>query len=102
MSVDDQRLLQALETYSGRAKGKAPEAVAEAIKGLTEALSAPVPSRDTPGNREALKVTPGATGEHFSKAATGEDKPTPGQMAARGISDEISKAAEQILASAKQ
>jgi hypothetical protein len=95
------RLLQALEFFSSRTRGaELPKGVEEAIQGLQKALGQPMPGQDTPGARAALKVAPGTdgTGENYRKAAIGRDGPSPGQREANGISEEIQKAAESIVA----
>jgi hypothetical protein len=104
MSVNEQRLLQALANYQrGTKGGEVPKGVEEAIKGLQGALSEPAPSRDTPGMRAALSVAPGTkgTGEPISKAAKGVDGPSPGQTEAKSVSQQIAEAAASIVEAQK-
>lgn len=99
--IEAQRLMQAIEHFKARTRGAAlPEGVEKALGGLSEALGTPMPDRDTPGGREALKVAPGTrgTGEPFSKAVLGPDGPSPGQRAAKGASQEIDEAATGLAA----
>jgi len=99
MSIHEQRLLQAIQNYSNRSKGgELPKGVEEAIAGLTKALSAPAPGKDSPGAREALKVAPGTTGtgESIARAARGIDGPSPGQREAQSLSQQIADAAAQL------
>lgn len=101
MSAAQQRLLQALENFSTRTKGQAlPKGAEEALAALRQALSQPAPGKDTPGQREALKVAPGTrgTGEDISRAAKGIDGPSPGQREAMSVSEQIQQAAEAIAA----
>ena len=100
MSVNQQRLLQAIENFQRRNKGEERnDKVEEAIGALTKLLSAPAPGRDTPGAREALKVAPGTrgAGEDMSRAAVGIDGPSPGQREARSLSQQIHEAAQAIV-----
>ena len=86
MSIDQQRLMQAIENFRIRTKGaELPKGTAEALEELQKTLGSPMPGRDTPGARAALKVAPGTrgTGENFSKAAKGVDGPSPGQIEAK-------------------
>lgn len=105
MSVEVARLLQAVDQFRSRTENtELPQGTEEALKGLSEALGQPVPDRDTPGGRAAAAASPGTqgTGEHFSKAAKGPDKPSPGQRAAKeSLSEEIHKAAASIVAAQK-
>lgn len=105
MSMEVQRLLQAVEHFKARTRGaELPEGTDKALEGLAKALSTPVPERDTPGGRAALSAAPGTkgTGEHFSRAAKGTDQPSPGQRAAAAnVSGEIEKAAAAIAAKAQ-
>jgi hypothetical protein len=103
--IEAQRLLQAVEHFKARTRGaELPKGVDEALKGLGKALETPMPDRDTPGGREALKVAPGTrgTGEHFSQAVKGRDGPSPGQkeaeLAGGGVSKEVSEAATALAA----
>lgn len=101
MSAANQRLLQALENYTIRTKGqKGSESLSEAISALQKALSQPTPGKDSPGQREALKVAPGTrgTGEDISRAAKGIDGPSPGQREAMSLSQQIQEAAAAIAA----
>lgn len=106
MSGEQQRLLQAIEHFNSRTRGaELPKGVAEAVQGLQKALGQPMPGRDTPGAREALKLAPGnATGVPMEQAAKGSDSASPGQREALSVSEEIDaaaqKAAEQIAAGA--
>ena len=105
MSAEQHRLLQALEHFNSRTKGGAlPEGVQEAVQALQQALSGPMPGKDSPGAREALSVAPGTVGaQPISKAAKGVDGPSPGQREAKSshtnnISQQIQEAAEAIAA----
>jgi hypothetical protein len=101
MSIETQRLLQAVQNFKTRSKGgELPKGTEEALEALTKALGAPAPGRDTPGARAALKVAPGTTGagEPFPKAARGVDGPSPGQREALSLSQQINEAAESIAA----
>lgn len=103
MSMEQQRLLQALQRFSDRSKGaELPKGTEEALAGLRTALSAPPPDHGTPGTRAALRVVPGTTGtgEPMEKAARGVDGPSPGQRSAQGVTQAIQEAASQILANA--
>lgn len=101
-----QRLLQAVSHFQARTRGaELPKGASEAIEGLQKSLGSPMPGRDTPGAREALKAAPGATGEPMERAAKGTDQPSPGQREAMNVSEEMraqaKEAAEQILATTK-
>lgn len=101
MSIHQQRLLQALESYVTRTKGgEQPKGAEEAIQALQKVLGTPAPGRDTPGAREAFKVAPGTkgTGEPIDKAAKGIDGPSPGQREAQSLSQQIHEAAAAIAA----
>jgi len=103
VSIENQRLLQAVQNFKTRSKGaELPKGTQEALEALTKALSAPSPGRDTPGERAALKVAPGTTGagEPMAKAAKGIDGPSPGQREAQRLSQQIQDAAESIAAKA--
>lgn len=107
MSAEVQKLLQAVEHFKARTRGaELPKGAQEAVDGLTKALGQPMPGRDTPGAREALKLAPGqgtGTGVPMEQAAQGPDAPSPGQQAAGGaVSGEITKAAEAIVANAQK
>jgi hypothetical protein len=106
MSIHVQRLLQALENYNTRTKGAEdqPKGVQEAVAALVKALGTPAPGRDTPGQREALKVAPGTvgTGAPMEKAAVGIDGPSPGQREAKSLSQQIHEAAASIVDANKQ
>jgi len=108
MSAEAQRLLRAIEHFKARTRGaELPEGTEKALDGLQKTLGQPVPGRDTPGAREALKAAPGnATGVPMEQAAKGPDASTPGQREAQGLSQEIQeaaqKAAEQIAATASK
>lgn len=109
MSQEVQKLLQAVEHFKARTRGaELPNGAQEAVDGLTKALGQPMPGRDTPGAREALKVAPGSgpLGAPMELAAKGPDVPSPGQREAHAqggtISDEITKAAESIVANAQK
>jgi hypothetical protein len=96
-----QRLLQAVEHFKSRTRGaELPEGVAELVDGLQEKLGQPLPGRDTPGSREALKLAPGTngTGAPLKQAAKGPDGPSPGQRAAQSVSAAIDEAAASIAA----
>ena len=72
------RLLNALQDFSENP----PRGVVEAINELGTNLSGHNgPDTASPGQNEAMKVAAGTdgTGEHFTKAATGIDGPSPGQ-----------------------
>lgn len=104
MSAEVQRLLQAVEHFKARTRGaELPKGAEEALEGLAKTFSEPMPGRDTPGQRAALSVAPGATGVPMEQAAKGPDGPSPGQKAAAssGVSAEIQKAAESIVANAQ-
>lgn len=101
MSMEIQRLLQAAEHFKARTRGaELPKGALEAVDALQKALGEPMPERDTPGARAALRVAPGTkgTGEPFSKAARGVDGPSPGQREAQSLSQQIQEAAESIAA----
>ena len=103
MSIEAQRLLQAVQNYRTRTKGaELPKGTEEALAAVQKALSAPEPGRDTPGARAALKVAPGTkgAGEPMQKAAVGIDGPSPGQREAQSLSQQIQEAAESIAAKA--
>jgi ribosomal protein S6E (S10) len=109
MSQEVQRLLQAVEHFKARTRGaELPKGAQEAVDGLTKALGQPMPGRDTPGAREALSVAPGTTGTGvpMEQAAKGPDAPSPGQREAQGqgstVSEEIAKAAAEIVANAQK
>lgn len=100
MSAEAQRLLQAIEHFKARTRGaELPEGTDKALEGLSKVLGVPTADRNTPGGRAALGAAPGTrgTGEHISRSAKGPDQPSPGQRAA-GVSAEIDKAAQQIVA----
>lgn len=99
MSIHEQRLLQAIENYVSRTKGgEVPKGAEEAISALQKVLGTPAPGKDTPGQREALKVSPGTvgTGADISRAARGVDGPSPGQREAMSLSQQIADAAAAI------
>lgn len=102
--AETQRLLQAVERFKSRTQGEElPKGAQEAVDGLTKALGAPMPGRDTPGAREAIQAAPGTgTGVPMEQAAKGPDQPSPGQREAQGqgstVSEDIAKAAAEIVA----
>lgn len=99
--VEAQRLLQAIDHFQARTRGvELPKGTKEALEGVQKALKTPMPDRDTPGGREALKVAPGTrgTGEHFSQAVKGHDGPSPGQREAAGVSREVEEKASELAA----
>lgn len=101
MNAEAQRLLQALSHFQARSRGaELPKGVSEAVEGLQKALGGPMPGRDTPGSREALKLAPGTqgTGVPMEQAAKGSDGPSPGQREAKSVSQEIKEAAEKAAA----
>jgi len=99
MSVHEQRLLQAVQNYVTRTKGgELPKGALEAVQALQKALGTPAPGKDTPGQRETLKVAPGTrgTGEPMEKAALGVDGPSPGQREAQSLGQQIVEAAASL------
>jgi hypothetical protein len=105
MSQAVQRLLQAAEHFKTQTRGaELPEGAQEAVDALQKALGQPMPGRDTPGAREALKLAPGTqgTGAPMKDAAKGPDGPSPGQREAQGVSAAIDKAAAEIAAAHRQ
>jgi hypothetical protein len=100
MSAEAQKLLQAVEHFKARTRGaELPKGTEEAVAGLQKALGQPMPGRDTPGEREALKAAPG-TGSALRDAAKGPDAPSPGQREAAGLSEQIEQAVAQITSKA--
>lgn len=101
MSQEVQRLLQAVEHFKARSKGaELPKGAMEAVDGLAKALGEPMPARDTPGAREALKASQGTgTGTALRHAATGTDGPSPGQREVQGIQEQIQQAVASIAGS---
>lgn len=98
MSQELQKLIQAAEHFKARTRGAAlPDGLDKALDGLLKAAGQPMPDRDTPGSREALKLTQG-TGNGLKASAKGADAPSPGQREAQAVSAEIAKAAESIVA----
>lgn len=106
MSQEVQRLMQALEHFQARTRGaELPKGVGEAVGALQKSLGSPMPGRDTPGARQALKLAPGTdgTGAPMREAALGPDGPSPGQRASgkTGVSEDIHRAAAEIVANAR-
>jgi hypothetical protein len=104
MSLELQKLLQAVEHFQARTRGaELPKGLPEAIDGLQKAAGQTMPDRDTPGAREALKLAQGTkgTGAALKQSAQGPDAPSPGQREAQSVSAEIAKAAESIVANQK-
>jgi hypothetical protein len=96
MSAEVQRLLQAVEHFKARTRGaELPKGAEDAITGIEKAFSQPMPGRDSPGEKEALKASTG-TGAALRDAAKGPDTPSPGQREAAAISEQIEQAAAQI------
>lgn len=94
------RLHQALESFQARKPRDLPENVSQAVEALSVALSGKSPAEnESPGTRAAKEVGyAGGTGVPLREAAKGEDKPSPGQKAARSVSSEIQEAAKRIVA----
>jgi hypothetical protein len=100
-SQQSQRLVQAVQHFQERTRGEElPKETQDAIKGLLNALEGGTPARDTPGGRAALKAAPGTdgTGEPMERAVKGPDGPSPGQRAARSVSQEVKEAVANIAA----
>lgn len=93
------RLEQALESFQARKPRDLPENLSQAVEALSVALSGKSPEEAlTPGKRAAKEVGyAGGTGVPLREAAKGEDQPSPGQRAARGITDDIQHAAKRIV-----
>lgn len=105
MSAELQKLLQAVDHFEARTRGaELPEGLSEAVEGLKKVAGHPMPDRDTPGAREALKLAQGTTGTGaaLKDSAKGPDAPSPGQREAQSVSAEIAKAAESIVANQQQ
>jgi ribosomal protein S6E (S10) len=104
MSQAVQRLLQAVENFKTQTRGaELPQGAQEAVEAVQKALGQPMPGRDTPGAREALKLAPGTTGTGvpMQDAAKGPDGPSPGQREAKSVSAAIDEAAAAIVAAQK-
>jgi hypothetical protein len=82
MSAEVQKLLQAVEHFKARARGaELPKGAQEAVESLFKALGQPMPGRDTPGAREALKLAPGSgTGAALKDPERGWRNPKSGRV----------------------
>jgi hypothetical protein len=93
------RLHQALESFQARRPRDLPENLSQAVEALSVALSGKTPEEgESPGTRAAKEVGyAGGTGVPLREAAKGEDQPSPGQRAARSVTDDIQNAAKRIV-----
>ncbi len=99
MSAEVLRLRQAIEQFKARQPHGLPEGVIKGLDQVVKELGRDEPARDTPGASEVARLAPGTdgTGEHFSRAALGNDGPSPGQREARGIQSDVQQAAREII-----
>jgi hypothetical protein len=89
------KFLAALNDFMENPPRDLPEAAVGQLKEVATALKGHTVGEMSPGQKQALEAggITEATGNHYSKAALGEDKPSPGQM-------EFEKAVEQMRSAA--
>jgi hypothetical protein len=85
------KFLAALNDFMENPPRDLPESATGQLKEVAMALKGYDSPQMSPGEKQALEAggITEATGNHYSKAALGEDKPSPGQM-------EFEKAVEQM------
>lgn len=100
-SIEVTRLKQAIEQFEARKPRDASPSLLSALAGVNKELGRTSSDTETsPGHRAAEQSSYG-TGVPLKYAAQGPDKPSPGQKAARGVSDDIRAAASRIMAEHK-
>lgn len=93
------RLEQAIEAFEARMPNDLPDGFAEKLGELKQQLGEHEPQGDASPGQQAVANATGATegtGVHYSRAARGPDKPSPGQREALGVSADIEEAAASI------
>jgi hypothetical protein len=76
------KFLAALNDFMENPPRDLPETAVGQLKEVATALKGYDTAEISPGQKQALEAggTTEGTGNHYSKAALGEDKPSPGQM----------------------
>lgn len=85
------KFLTALDEFMESQPAGLPEGATDNLKALGQHLRGYSGQAETPGEAETQKAYTDGTGEHFKKAALGEDQPSPGQR-------EFAAAMEQMQA----
>lgn len=87
-SPEAKNLLDAIDSFMENPPRDLPDGVADQLSHSASGLRGYGPSgEDSPGMKEALSFTDG-TGESYSKAATGKDRPSPGQLEHKKVMSE--------------
>lgn len=94
------KFLNALNDFMENPPRDLPDGATDQLKSVAESLRGYASPDASPGERAALQangVTDG-TGNHYSKAATGIDKPSPGQLEFQKALEQMNQAAAAMAA----